>query len=207
MKWKFWEKDNLLKDKIEELDKKIREMQGNIAELSTYNKQMNRLQYKYNQDIIKSLEELENRIKKQEIDEELIAGLKKEIDSYTSSVKHNSGVLIDFIDEIDLIIKGLGDKEDKWSILLEKWVSRLLKLLERQGVYQLELLDKEFNPHMAEAISTVNKNGIGDYSKSSSTYNNHDIVEIIKRGYKDNNGELIRKALVIVYREGDGNNE
>lgn len=204
MEWKFWKKDNIVINKVEELDEKISALQNNINDIRMTNKQMNRLQYKQTQNILESIERLDQRLKKQEIDQELIADLKKDIEGCRESLTHNANVLIDFIDEFDLIRQGLGDNEERWSDLLDKWVARLLKLLNRQGIYQLELLNKEFNPRMAEAVSIIRVKDLpGDENYSDNTYNNHDIVEIIKRGYRDKQGELIRKAIVIIYKEGD----
>ncbi len=204
MEWRFWKKDNIVVNKVEELDEKISGLQNNINDIRMTNKQMNRLQYKQTQNILESLERLDQRLGKQEKDQVLIADLKRDIEGCRESLTHNANVLIDLIDEFDLIRQGLGDKEDKWSDLLEKWSARLLKLLNKQGIYQLELLNKEFNPRMAEAISIVREKDIlGDQGCSGNTYNNHDIVEVIKRGYRNKQGELIRKAIVIIYKEGD----
>ncbi len=202
MKWKFWEKEDKLLIKIEELSKEVADIQNRLDEISTGNKQMNRLQYKYNQEIVKLLEGLKESLKRQEIDQELLTRLERELERNRLVIQDNSDVLIEIIDEIDLVRNRLSDKETYWNSLLDKWSEKILNQLESEGVYQLNLLHQEFNPRLAEAISTVNREELlKEYNVSEWSYSNHDIVEIVKRGYRDSNSEILRKALVVVYKE------
>jgi len=204
MNWKFWQKDDEheLLNQIKYLTEKMETMEEKIDELNSSKKKMDRLQYKQNQDLLKKTEELSKKIEKQGVDQELISNLKNKIDNYSLNTEKTSNKLIDFIDEFDLIRRGLEKDEARWNNLLENWSHKMLKLLEQSNIYHLNLRGKQFNPRLAEAISTVDSKGIEEYSdKSDSTCINNEIVEVIKRGYKDEEDNLIRKALVIVYKE------
>lgn len=206
MNWKFWQKDDdhELLNQIKYLTEKMETMEEKIDELNSSKKKMDRLQYKQNQDLLKKTEELSKKIEKQGIDQELISDLKNKIDNYSLNTENSSNKLIDFIDEFDLIRRGLEKDEARWNNLLGNWSHKMLKLLEQSNIYHLNLKGKEFNPRLAEAISTVDSKGIEESSdRSNSTCKNNEIVEVIKRGYKAGEDNLIRKALVVVYKEGN----
>lgn len=207
MNWLFWKKgsskkDKLLLNKVKEMEDKLTNLESTVSELNTNNKQMTRLQYKYNQEIKKALDRLNKRFEEQQKSEEQFSKLVNYIENYRSIIDNNIETLVGIIDEIDLIRQGLNEDEGSWSQILEKWTNKLLELLEKQDIYEIDLLGRQFDPRVAEAISTLSKKEIEQEMKgTSSIYKNYDIVEVLKRGYRNSNGDLIRKASVITFKE------
>ena len=156
MNWKFWQNDDQKKllEKIEKLTEKVNSMEEKINDLDKSEKKMNRLQYKQNQDLFKKIDELSQLVNQQSLDQELISKLKSRVDSYSLNVEKSSKKIIELIDEFDLLKRGLDSDENSWSRLLENWSQRLLKLLEQNDIYQLNLKEKEFDPRRAEALTT-----------------------------------------------------
>jgi len=211
----FWKKDNILLNKIEEMGKKLVNLENDISEqisnnkkeiedklinlendlseLSINNKQMSRLQYKYNQEIEKLITIFEQR----HADQNKINELEKYIYSYRDIINNNVGTLIEMIDEFDLIRQGLHEDSDNWNQVLEKWTATLLKSINKQDTFEIDLLGKQFDPRLAEAVSTVSKNEI----EGDDLYSNYDIVRVLRRGYKNSEGYVIRKASVITIKE------
>jgi molecular chaperone GrpE (heat shock protein) len=204
MNWKFWQNDDQKKllEKIEKLTEKVNSMEEKINDLDKSEKKMNRLQYKHNQDLFKKIDELSQLVNQQSLDQELISKLKSRVDNYSLNVENSSKKIIELIDEFDLIIRGLDSDENSWSNLLKNWSQRLLKILEQNDIYQLKLKDKEFDPRRAEALTIVNSETLTEYSQQQdSNYNNNQIVEVIKRGYQDQEDNILRKSQVVVYKE------
>ena len=204
MNWKFWQNDDQKKllEKIEKLTKKVNSMEEKINDLDKSEKKMNRLQYKQNQDLFKKIDELSQLVDQQSLDQELISELKSRVNSYSLNIENSSKKIIELIDEFDLIKRGLDIDENSWSNLLKNWCQRLLKLLEQNDIYQLNLKDKEFDPRWAEALTTVSSEALTEYpQQQGSNYNNNQIVEVIKRGYQDQENNILRKSQVVVYKE------
>lgn len=204
MNWKFWQNDDHEKilEEVEKLTEKVNSMEEKINDLDKSEKKMNRLQYKQNQDLFKKIDKLSQLVDQQIPDQELISELKSRVDSYSLNVEKSSKKIIELIDEFDLIIRGLDSDENSWSNLLKNWSQRLLKILEQNDIYQLKLIDKEFDPRRAEALTTVNSETLTEYSQQQdSNYNNNQIVEVIKRGYQDQEDNILRKSQVVVYKE------
>lgn len=204
MNWKFWQNDDQKKllEKIEKLTEKVNSMEEKINDLDKSEKKMNRLQYKHNQDLFKKIDELSQLVNQQSLDQELISKLKSRVDNYSLNVENSSKKIIELIDEFDLIKRGLDSDENSWSNLLKNWSQRLLKLLEQNGIYQLNLKEKEFDPRQAKALTTVNSETLTEYlQQQDSNYNNNQIIEVIKRGYQDQEDNILRKSQVVVYKE------
>lgn len=210
MNWKFWQKDDNKKilNQINKLTEKIDTIGDKIDELSTSKKKMDRLQYKQNQDLLKKSETLLQKIDRQGIDQKLAADLKNKIDNYSLTTEKSSKKIIEFIDEFDLIRRGLEKDEENWTNLLKSWSSRMLEILEQNKIKQLNLKGQDFNPRLAEALTTVDPESAAEYScKADTNWSNNQIVEVIKRGFKDKEDNLIRKALVVVCKEDIDINE
>lgn len=203
MNWKFWQNDDhkIILEEVEKLTEKVNSMEEKINDLDKSEKKMNRLQYKQNQDLFKKIDEISQLVNQQSLDQELISKLKSRVDSYSLNIENSSKKIIELIDEFDLIKRGLDSDENSWSNLLKNWSQRLLKLLEQNDIYQLNLKDKEFDPRWAEALTTVNSEALTEYPQQDSNYNNNQIVEVIKRGYQDQEDNILRKSQVVVYKE------
>ena len=87
--------------------------------------------------------------------------------------------LLSFLDNLDKaeeFVKNEGLKMIK---------DQFLKLLENEGLREVEVIDREFDPHTAEAVGAV------------SGEKDNIVVEIVRKGYEIN-GKVVRPAQVKV---------
>jgi molecular chaperone GrpE (heat shock protein) len=182
-----------ISNKAKEIEDKLINLENAVSELGINYKQMSRLQYKYSQEIEKLITVFEQRL----ADQSRINELEKYIYSYRDIINNNVETLIEIIDEFDLIRQGLDEDRNNWNQVLEKWTDTLLKLIKKQDTFEIDLLGKQFDPRLAEAVSTVSQNEI----ECDDIYSNHDIVRVLKRGYKNIEDYVIRKASVITFKE------
>ncbi|MCK8825746.1 nucleotide exchange factor GrpE [Fuchsiella alkaliacetigena] len=195
---KLWSKESSELNKLEILEERLEDLHNKVVEIDNNSKQMIRLQYKNNQDLAKKLKSIENRIKEEGSQADKVKELEEEIQKERSIANENIDFLISFVDEIDLITSKISNDQDRWRQLLEKWREQILKKLSKQGVYEVKLANTEFNPRLAEAIDTLNEDDLAEGEE----YNNYEIVKIFKRAYRDEQGEIIRKAIVNIFKEG-----
>lgn len=97
----------------------------------------------------------------------------------------NKRLLLQFLEVLDDICKGeLFVKDHGLQLIKEKFI----KILERQGVKELEVVNKIFNPETAECIELVE----GDKDNI--------VVEITRKGYALH-GDILRAAQVKVAKK------
>src|SRR5690606_4055426 len=64
--------------------------------------------------------------------------------------------LIRWLDDMDRVhIQLQGDEQEAWRQLLKQWSEQLLDILALQGVFEIQLLGKVFDPQWSESIGTV----------------------------------------------------
>lgn len=99
--------------------------------------------------------------------------------------KANLKLLLQFLEVLDLIEKAEVFIEDHGLKLVK---DKFLAILEEQGVKEIDLLGKPYDPHLAECIEVVEgkKDNI--------------IVEVVRKGYQIEN-EIIRVAKVKVEKK------
>lgn len=99
--------------------------------------------------------------------------------------KANLKLLLQFLEVLDLIEKAEVFIEDHGLKLVK---DKFLAILEEQGVKEIDLLGKPYDPHFAECIEVVEgkKDNI--------------IVEVVRKGYQIEN-EIIRVAKVKVEKK------
>jgi len=201
MSWKFWSNKKSGKDQaLESLVREVSLMNGKLSIMEENNQELIqkslRLQYKYSQDILKGIEQLNNRFDK----------ILDFNEKYTEILRHNENLrkdkdyiierYIHLLDDIDLIYDNLNmGGQEYWIQLLKNWKTQILKSLELVGLYEIDILGKSFDTNISEAISTEKR-------EINKEYKQYEIVKILQRGFILEDGTLLRKAKVVTVEEG-----
>ncbi|WP_028309255.1 nucleotide exchange factor GrpE [Desulfitibacter alkalitolerans] len=212
MFWKFWNNSKLDSELVEinkRLDAQEKTNQLLLEKLDENSQQGNkmlRMHYKATQEIIDGQEKYMKSFL-------MLEQLKTEHQQL--QMQNNAAVncLIEILDDIDLAIIRLHDSEvheegkDSWQGLFKGWANRILEALRDNGIIEIELLGKGFDPLYAESIGTVTKEQL---NMEITAY--CQIVTIFKRGFVNSDGILLRKAQVITvadseYEDLDSNGE
>lgn len=109
-------------------------------------------------------------------------------------------VLVLHLDEIDLALANLRSGGEDWANLLRQWADRMVNALSEAGVYEIDVLGKPFNPHLAEGVGVVERVR-ADSADDSAAGISYEVAEVTKRGFADAAGRVLRKAQVITYKE------
>ncbi|WP_425058477.1 hypothetical protein SCACP_31300 [Sporomusa carbonis] len=215
MSWLFWKKDRHrefehavgllasqqqeIKDAINEISKRTAENLQQQDEFSGQLAKLTRLQYKSGQEVQAKLEQLAQGLK-------AVRQWQAEYDAKTDSfitVSRQREYLLDVLlcqlDEIDMACAGLNDKENNaWQPLLHQWAQRIVAALAELGIYEVDIIGKTFDPQVAI--------GVGVMPRAPGTAANipYEVAEVVKRGFVDSEGRLLRKAQVITYQEVTG---
>lgn len=194
MNWMFWKKkkeieqktstDEILKEEIIGLQKKVENLEDQMNK-------MVRIQFKTGKNMEEKMEEFGSFLTEFKKENELIV-------HYKNREKMMASHIIRLLDELDHVVSKLDDTEQGWHKVFTQWINTLLKNLQEIGIYQLNVIDKSFDPKIAESIKTVTKNEL--YTAPKVPYQ---IVQIIHRGYISESGELIRKAKVVTVKEDE----
>jgi molecular chaperone GrpE len=113
-----------------------------------------------------------------------------------SSTLVKSSVLLEFLpvaDACERALKSIEDEDDKAGRLqkyrqgVELLYKQLVDTLNRLGVVPIEARGKPFDPHLHEALSNL----------ETQEYEEHTIIEELRRGYLFN-GRLLRPSQVVI---------
>lgn len=78
---------------------------------------------------------------------------------------------------------------------LQLVINKLKNILTAEGVEELELVDKEYNPSEAEVVST--ETGLADAKAMAGERKDNIVTKVLQKGYKIND-KIIRPAKVVV---------
>jgi len=205
--WKIWQKrrniDETLQDiaaGIDQLGKRIDRLESRIDGISGDRLQQEnkvlRMQYKGTQEILENLEALKSS-------QYELSGLQEKLLFAEKHKRVMLTCLLNMLDDLDLVTAKLREGADNnWTNLFNSWTKNIIAALQRLGFQEIPLLGQEFNPFYAEALGTVKKEeAVGGASACQ-------VVEVIRRGFLNSDGSLLRKARVItVEEEGRGEGE
>ncbi|MBI2499315.1 nucleotide exchange factor GrpE [Candidatus Woesearchaeota archaeon] len=157
-------KKNMQKDKIDALKKKLDDKEIKLEE--------------YKKNLIRLQADFENYIKRANKE-------KNEI------IKLANGNLIRelliILDDFEMAIQKIEDEKNKEGLMLLH--KNFFKILENQGLKQIESLGKKLNPYLHEVIKSVN-----------SDKEENEIIEEIQKGYVLHNG-VLRPSKVIISKK------
>ncbi len=201
--WKFWNKGKL-QSELDSITKKLSNLEKTNQYLlekqdennQQYNKLL-RMQYKTTQEI---LENLENYTKKICMTEQLVT----EQNQLKMKNQFLVNCFLELLDDMDLTMNRLqetdekGQEKETWQRFFQGWSKKILEVLKNNGIREIELLGKGFDPLYAESIGTV----IREQVKTEITAHCQ-IVDVFRRGFFFEDGILLRKAQVITLDESE----
>lgn len=212
MNWFFWKKDKQDQSMIimEQLSNQLLETKDQIRQLSDTTivnshqleglgdqlTKQTRIQYKSGQEIQSKLENItQNLVQAQQWQTECTT-MEKELNGLHNHQELLLQVLLNQLDELDTAYTGFnGDVHTEWQPLFKQWIVRIISALAEIGIYEIDMIGQSFNPQMAEGLGVIPRP-----SDTEATIP-YEIVQILKRGFIDHEGRLLRKAQVITYQE------
>lgn len=200
MNWKFWkrkEKDKENKQMVY-LQEGLTDIQAQMESISDQVTKLTRTQVKSSKNIEEKMDEYGTALSTLNEQKDLIHRYERQQEIFIKQ-------MIRLLDEFDHVSSGMKEKEEGWQTILDAWSRTIVESLEGLGVYQLDVIGKTFNPEVAESLKTVEKDAL-----STAPFAPYQVIEVLQRGYINENGKLIRKAQVITVKEEDtdvqGNN-
>lgn len=153
-------------DKGKLLKKQEKKIESSKVEVAKLKEEIDELRNKYLR-ALADYQNLEKRVEKEKID---------------FQKKANKNLILKFLEVLDDLERGEKFISDSGLKLIKE---KFIKILEEEGVREIEVLGKVFNPQVAECIEVVE--GKRD----------NIVVEVLRKGYTLN-GEVIRVARVKV---------
>lgn len=118
----------------------------------------------------------------------------EELNSLHGQREHLLNMLLCQLDEMDRACAGLKNKgNNAWQLLLQQWRQRIITALAEMGIREVDVLGKTFEPQVAECVGVV-----PGMPASAVPY---EVAEVVKRGFANSEGIILRKAQVITYGE------
>jgi len=194
MNLRFWSKKKREDEisKTELLQQQVSELQEHVLKMSEQLTKLSRHQVKTSKNIEEKVDYFQTVMSKQTERDELL----NKNQQYEKQQMQLTETIIGMLDEIDHISSGIKEKDQVWYDILDQWTRNLVSDLGKVGVYELDVYGKGFNPQLAESMKTVSKKEL-DIPPSFA----YQVVEVLKRGFLDNHGKIIRKAQVITIEE------
>lgn len=196
MSWRFWKKEvneekNIQEEtrELEQLKEELTTIQSQIKSVSDQVTKLTRIQFKSSKNVEEKLDRFNINFSE----------IYKQNDMIQSYEKKQSLVLeqmIRLLDEMDHVVSGINESDQVWYPLLKEWSLAVEKTLETMGVYTLNVIGETFNPEVAESMEAVAKATL--HIPPAVPY---EVIEVLKRGYIDENGKILRKAKVITVKE------
>lgn len=200
MSWQFWKRkekeDALLQMKsVQENLAATNEQIKNISDQVT---KLTRLQFKSSKNTDEKLGDIASALTVQSERDALLSANQRYEQQQELIVKH----MIHLLDDLDHVASGIKENDPVWHDLLKQWSSSIVASLQEIGICQLDVNGKTFNPEVSEALQTVSR----DKLPVAPTVP-YQVVDVLKRGFVNKNGRLVRKANVITVREDEANGE
>ncbi len=100
---------------------------------------------------------------------------------------HWTQLMISWLDDLDLLTHESQGMPSSWSQLVERWSKQILEALAANGITELAVLHRAFDPKKCEALGSA-KDEVGQP---------YEVVKVLRRGYTQED-RVYRKAQVIV---------
>ena len=111
-------------------------------------------------------------------------------------------VLVAQLDDFDSVCAGFNSAgKESWLPLFQGWTHRIVAALAELGIYELEVAGKTFDPQIAVGV------GVALRPQGMEAAIPYEVAEVVKRGFANGEGKLLRKTEEITYQEGMGENE
>jgi len=207
LNWKFWNREKRLTDeKLESIAEALKQLledknqqpfaqlEEQIRENSEQINRLSRLQYKMSQDLINKVTPIYNNLG------DLTALCQKGQASTELAIRENSNrilvsTLIDSVDLIDGVLQNTRENiPDEWQAFLKATQGAELEGLAKVGIREIELLGSSFNAAFAESVDSRESSELSEQHRVRLPY---EVIAVLRRGFIDGQGKVIRKAQVI----------
>ncbi|XID93301.1 hypothetical protein ACF3MZ_01830 [Paenibacillaceae bacterium WGS1546] len=226
-----WEKLIAMEEQGENRIERLAAVEDKITAGSEQVQKLSRFQYKSVQDTQARLDKLEQTVaevyrhnnEKAEQFEAVRVAQERRLSEVGDS-------LIRWLDDIDHLLMNLPDKsdgQDGWGATLRQWEAQLLVELERLDIRELDVLNRSFDPRVAESLGTISledalrdKNAgasidttgavdtadatgadstadAPDSTEAAATFVPFQVMKVVRRGYAKGRDTVLRKANVI----------
>ena len=194
MNLRFWSKKKKESEisETELLQQQVNELQEHVLKMSEQLTKLSRHQVKTSKNMGEKVDYFQTVMSKQTERDELL----NKNQQYEKQQTLLTETLIGMLDEMDHVSSGIKERDRVWYDMLDQWTRNLVSELKKVGIQELDVYGKGFNPQLAESMKTVSKEEL-DIPPSFA----YQVVEVLKRGFVDNHGKLIRKAQVITVEE------
>ncbi len=217
MSWFFWQRTNgkeidtrmdQLEERMQQINEitldvsnKVAEILQQQAELGAQLTKLMRLQYKTGQETRGKLEELAHGLLTVQQWQAASGDMEERAEVLSRQSQGMIDVLVAQLDDLDSVCAGLNRAgNDAWLPLFEGWLQRIVTALAEIGIYEVNVIGKTFDPQMAVGVGvTARLPGV----EAAIPY---EVAEIVKRGFINGEGKLLRKTEVITYQEDMGLN-
>lgn len=194
MGWKFWKMNETpqeVKDSVDTIREDIASFDGKLEMLTEQMKKMTRVQFKMAKNMEDSFMEFKSDIQEKNVQQVF----RKQLDQYEINQQQLTGCFIQLLDEMDHLATGLTDEQRALRQLLEGWTHTISASLQGVGIHEVDVLGKVFDPTVAEAMGTVEQN------ESDGMLVPYQVMQVLTRGFVDENQRLLRKAKVVTLKE------
>lgn len=142
-----------------------------------------------------TLESIQQQYKEKDTHAARMSQLEKKVNQVSS-------FLIQWLDDIDhLLIKLPEQEDDGWTAMLRQWADQLTAALEALDIYEMDLLNRSFDPRYAEAIDSIPIEAM-KRPPDIAGLAPFQVVSVIRRGFVQGQGAILRKAQVITLQYG-----
>jgi molecular chaperone GrpE (heat shock protein) len=205
--WKFWKQQKSLEDdRFDTISDSLKQLlaainaqpferlEVQVTENTELINRLSRLQYKMGQELINKVTPIYENLG------DVTEFCQKGQMSTELAIRENRNrilvsALIDSIDTIDGVLQNTrGNIPDEWQAFLNTIQGSELDGLAKVGVRELELLGSTFNPIFAEAVEV---RAIAELAEQNKARQPYEVIEVLRRGFIDGEGKVIRKAQVI----------
>lgn len=201
MNWRFWTKKGKSGCQVD-----IVQLREQLTQIGEHVHKVARIQYKTGQDVQNKLERLSMGMDALQQWQDAHDVDRARLNMLESQIEHIAASLIHWLDDIDSVSSRLqGEGQDTWRQLLHQWTGEILAALAENGIRELDALGRSFDPRWAEAISTEARPPELVYTSDGGKVRSlvpYQVMEVVKRGFINSDGRLLRKAQVITLREG-----
>lgn len=207
MNWKFWnQKECVQEKKLEELNEKLdqllqeknekpfSELEEALKENAEQINRLSRLQYKTGQELLKKIAPIYDTLG--DLSNVCMTG-KESIKIATLENRHHTLVLtlLQSIDAIDIILLNQKEKiSAEWEGFLSSIQQSELEGLQKTGIQEIHLIGSAFNSIFAESVDSI---AFSQLENPRQDYLPYEIIGVLKRGFVNDEGKVIRKAQVV----------
>lgn len=206
-----WDKLIAMEKQGADYSERLAAMEDKITAGSEQVQKLSRFQYRSVQDTQSRLDKLEQTLEEVCRYTNEKAGQHEAVRAAQERQLNETGdSLIRWLDDIDHLLTNLGDTSDGqggWGATLRQWEEQLLVALERLDIRELDVLNRSFDPSVAESLGTISLEDVIRYATVSAppaSFVPFQVMKVVRRGYAKGQDTVLRKAKVMTLQYDGG---